>query len=103
MSKIKPTNNRIRRQEQNRNIRGGSQGKTEVRGCRVANDCGLGYTGGMKTAISIPDPIFREAERLARRLKKSRSQLYAEAMADYLRRHDPDAVTEALNRVCAES
>jgi len=57
----------------------------------------------MKTAISIPDPIFREAERLARRLKKSRSQLYAEAMADYLRRHDPDAVTEALNRVCPES
>jgi predicted transcriptional regulator len=57
----------------------------------------------MKTAISIPDPIFREAERLARRLKKSRSQLYAEAMADYLRRHDADAVTDALNRVCAES
>ena len=63
----------------------------------------VGYTWGMKTAISIPDPIFREAERLARRLKKSRSQLYAEAMADYLRRHDADAVTEALNRVYAES
>jgi predicted transcriptional regulator len=57
----------------------------------------------MKTAISIPDPIFHEAERLARRLKKSRSQLYAEAMTDYLRRHDADAVTDALNRVCAES
>lgn len=62
-----------------------------------------GSTTGMKTAISIPDPIFHEAERLARRLKKSRSQLYAEAMAAYLRRHDADAVTEALNRVCAES
>ena len=62
-----------------------------------------GSATGMKTAISIPDPIFHEAERLARRLKKSRSQLYAEAMAAYLRRHDADAVTEALNRVCAES
>jgi metal-responsive CopG/Arc/MetJ family transcriptional regulator len=57
----------------------------------------------MKTAISVPEPIFREAEKLARRLKKSRSQLYAEAMAAYLRRHDANAVTEALNHVCAEA
>jgi metal-responsive CopG/Arc/MetJ family transcriptional regulator len=56
----------------------------------------------MKTAISIPDPICREAEKLARRLKKSRSQLYADAMSAYLRRHDADAVTEALNRVCSD-
>jgi len=62
-----------------------------------------GYTAGMKTAISIPDPIYREAEKLARRLKKSRSQLYAEAMTAFLRRHDADAVTEALNRVCEDS
>ena len=60
-----------------------------------------GYTLGMKTAISIPDAIYAEAERLARRLRKSRSQLYAEAMAAYLRRHDPEALTEAFNRVCA--
>lgn len=57
----------------------------------------------MKTAISIPDPIFREAEKLARRLKKSRSQLYADAVSAYVRRHDADAVTESLNRVCAEA
>ncbi len=54
----------------------------------------------MKTAISIPDKIFREAERLSRRLKKSRSQIYAEAVTEYVARHDPDAVTEAMNRVC---
>ena len=53
----------------------------------------------MKISVSIPDPTFRKAERLARRLKKSRSRLYAEAMAAYLRRHDPDAVTAALDRV----
>lgn len=58
-----------------------------------------GYTLGMKTAISIPDDVFHSAERLARRLNKPRSQLYAEAMREYLARHDPGEITEALNRV----
>ena len=53
----------------------------------------------MKTAISLPDAIFEEAERLARRLKKTRSQLYREAVTEYLARRDPDAVTEAMDRV----
>lgn len=61
-----------------------------------------GYTFGMKTAISIPDKIYAEAERLSRRYKKSRSQVYAEAVAEYLARHDSDAVTEAMNQVCGE-
>jgi metal-responsive CopG/Arc/MetJ family transcriptional regulator len=56
----------------------------------------------MKTAVSIPDPVFRSAERLARRLKKSRSQLYAEAVAEYVARREPEAVTEAMNAVCAD-
>lgn len=54
----------------------------------------------MKTAISIPDEVYAGAERLARRLRKSRSQLYAEAVAEYVSRHDPDAITEAMNQVC---
>ncbi len=54
----------------------------------------------MKTAISVPDGIFKKAERLARRLRKSRSQLYSEAVAEYVLRHDPDAITEQMNRVC---
>ena len=53
----------------------------------------------MKTAISLPDDLFRAGERHAQRLRKSRSQLYAEALADYLARHAPDEVTEAMNRV----
>ena len=53
----------------------------------------------MKTAISLPDAVFEEAERLARRLKKTRSQLYREAVMEYLARRDPDAVTEAMDRV----
>jgi metal-responsive CopG/Arc/MetJ family transcriptional regulator len=53
----------------------------------------------MKTAVSLPDRLFREAERHAKRTKKSRSQLYADALSEYLVRHAPDEVTEAMNRV----
>ena len=56
----------------------------------------------MKTAISIPDDVFREAEQLGRRTKKSRSQLYSEALREYVARHAPEDVTEAMDRVCGE-
>ncbi len=56
----------------------------------------------MRTAISIPDPIFQAAEQLASRMKKSRSQVYSEAVGEYVARHDPDTVTEQINAVCAE-
>jgi metal-responsive CopG/Arc/MetJ family transcriptional regulator len=57
----------------------------------------------MKTVVSIPDKIFADAERLADLLKKSRSQLYADAIKEYLLRHEPDAITEAINRTVAEA
>jgi hypothetical protein len=53
----------------------------------------------MKTAISIPDEVFAEADQLAKRLKKSRSQLYAEAIREYTVRHDPDEITDSWNRL----
>ena len=56
----------------------------------------------MKTTVSIPDKIFQEAERLARRTRKSRSQVFSEALKGYVARRAPDEVTEAMNRVCAE-
>jgi metal-responsive CopG/Arc/MetJ family transcriptional regulator len=61
-----------------------------------------GYTNGMKTAISLPDHVYREAERHAKRTKKSRSQLYAEALAEYLARHAPDEITEQMNAVVTQ-
>ena len=61
-----------------------------------------GYTRSMKTAVSIPDDVFEEAERLARRTKKSRSQLFSEALKEYVARHAPEDVTDAMNQVCAE-
>jgi metal-responsive CopG/Arc/MetJ family transcriptional regulator len=51
----------------------------------------------MKTAISVPNEVFERAERLARRAGRSRSELYSAALREYVARHDPDAITEALN------
>jgi metal-responsive CopG/Arc/MetJ family transcriptional regulator len=56
----------------------------------------------MKTAISLPDHLFDEAETLAARLGKSRSQLYAQALAEYVARHDVGEVTRRLDRVLEE-
>jgi hypothetical protein len=56
----------------------------------------------MKAAISVPDQIFADADRLARHLKTSRSQLYSRALKEFLARHTPDEVTDAMNRVCDE-
>ena len=56
----------------------------------------------MKTAVSIPDDLFRRADELASRLGKSRSQIYREALNDYLMRRDPHAVTTALNELADE-
>lgn len=56
----------------------------------------------MKTAISIPDDVFERAERLARQTRRSRSRLFSDAVREYLARHAPDEVTEAMNNVWAE-
>jgi len=56
----------------------------------------------MKTAVSIPDDVFEDAERLARRLQTSRSRLYARAVAEFVARHDDDHVTSTMNQVVEE-
>lgn len=53
----------------------------------------------MKVAVSIPDPVFDEADRLARDLKVSRSQLYADALAAYMSERGAAAVREKLDAV----
>lgn len=53
----------------------------------------------MKTAISIPDPIFDAAEKLARRLGISRSQLYSTAIDALIDKYRYSGVTERLNAV----
>ena len=60
------------------------------------------YTFGMKTAVSIPDDVFEQAELFAKSARKSRSQVYSEALKEYVAKYAPDSVTEAMNRVCDE-
>ncbi len=59
-----------------------------------------GYTLGMKTAVSIPDEVFDKVERLAHRARRTRSEVYSAALREYVARHAPDEVTDAMNRVC---
>ena len=56
----------------------------------------------MKTAVSIPDEVFEKVERLARKGRRSRSEVFSAALKEYVARHAPDDVTEAMNRVCDE-
>lgn len=56
----------------------------------------------MKTAVSLPDDLFRLAEAAARRLHMSRSQLYATAIAEFLERRRTSRVTERLNEIYSE-
>ena len=53
----------------------------------------------MKTAISIPDAVFNVAERLAKRLGVSRSELYVRAISSYIEEHKGQKVTELLNEI----
>lgn len=56
----------------------------------------------MKTAISLPDPIFAEAEALAQKLGMSRSELYTEALKAYLRRYNREQILSKLNEVYSQ-
>jgi hypothetical protein len=58
---------------------------------------------GMKTAVSLPKDVFEKAEWLAKKTRKSRSQLYCDALREYMARHSPDMVTEALDRLIEEN
>ncbi len=55
----------------------------------------------MKTAISIPDPIFEAAEKLARRLGVSRSHLYSKAIDAFVEKYRYSGVREQLDAVYA--
>ena len=61
------------------------------------------YTKSMKTAVSLPDELFRAAEAATRRLRVSRSQLYATAISEFLDRNRSESVTRRLNEVYSKS
>jgi metal-responsive CopG/Arc/MetJ family transcriptional regulator len=53
----------------------------------------------MKTAISLPDDLFRMAEAAARKLRMSRSKLYAAALSEFLERRRARNITDRLNKI----
>jgi len=55
----------------------------------------------MKTAISIPDEVFEAADRAAKKLGVSRSELYSTAVYEYIERHRVEDVTSRLNDLYA--
>jgi metal-responsive CopG/Arc/MetJ family transcriptional regulator len=56
----------------------------------------------MKTAVSVPDDLFAQADRLAKRSHRSRSEVYSAALREYVARHAPDEVTAGIDAVLAE-
>jgi metal-responsive CopG/Arc/MetJ family transcriptional regulator len=56
----------------------------------------------MKTAVSIPDEVFEKIERFARRAGRSRSEVFSAALAEYVAKHAPDEITEAMDRVISD-
>ena len=53
----------------------------------------------MKTAISVPNDVYSQAEALAERSGRSRSEIYSTALREYLARHDIVVVTDAIDVV----
>lgn len=56
----------------------------------------------MKTAVSIPDPIFERADAHAKRLRVSRSELYARALEAFLASADRSWITRAYDEAYGE-
>ena len=52
----------------------------------------------IKTAISLQGSLFEQAVKLARRMKVSRSRLFALALEDFIQRHNNHLLLEEINR-----
>jgi metal-responsive CopG/Arc/MetJ family transcriptional regulator len=53
----------------------------------------------MKVAVSVPDRVFEEAELVAKRLRVSRSRVYAQALEEFVKKHRGKSVRESLDAV----
>ena len=54
----------------------------------------------MKTAISVPNEVFQLSEKLAKKLKVSRSAIFAMGVKKLAEEHDEDEIIAQINRVC---
>ncbi len=60
------------------------------------------YTFSMKTAISIPDPVFNKAEQYAKINGISRSELFTIAVKQFVEANKLNNITEKLNSIYSE-
>lgn len=51
----------------------------------------------VKTAISLPESLFKEAEAIASELQVSRSGIMALALAEFVRRHQNKQLLDKIN------
>ncbi len=63
-----------------------------------------GYNRGntiivMKTAISVPNDVFKSVDTFAQKKHLSRSALFTMAVTEFLSHHHEEDVTEQLNKV----
>jgi metal-responsive CopG/Arc/MetJ family transcriptional regulator len=58
-----------------------------------------GYTINMKTAISLPDTLYEEAEKTAKSMGIPRSQLFAKALEEFINHHKRENITEKYNEI----
>ncbi len=56
-----------------------------------------------KIAVSIGEPLFEQADKLAAQMRVSRSRLYALALEMFIQKRESQQMLEQLNRVCGES
>lgn len=56
----------------------------------------------MKTAISLPNSVFEEAEAIAQQLGLSRSELYTKALQAYLQKYSRVSILRQLNQIYAK-
>lgn len=56
----------------------------------------------MKTAVSLPDKLYKDAEQTAHSMGIPRSQLFAIALEEFINHHKRDRITQKLNEIYKE-
>jgi len=56
----------------------------------------------MKTAISLPDTLYEDAEKTAKSMGIPRSQLFAKALEEFINHHKIESITEKYNEIYSQ-
>lgn len=54
----------------------------------------------VKTAVSIPAPLFKQADKMARAMSISRSVFFARPVENYLRQHENEELLTKIDTAC---